>query len=149
MSDTTYSVESIAKFFITVANEKDSGMPLGNTKLQKLLYYAQGFHLAITDEPLFKNDFKAWDYGPVIPEVYKQFNAKGRQGFEEAPDVEPLSSLEGFLQNVWDSFGKYSASTLSQRTHDEPPWQEAPRYGTISKKSMQVFFKTILPEPKS
>ena len=144
MSDTTYSVESIAKFFITVANEKD-GMPLGNTKLQKLLYYAQGFHLAITDEPLFKNDFKAWDYGPVIPEVYKQFNKQGPRGFDTALDVEE-SSVERFLLNVWDSFGHYSASTLSQRTHDEAPWQNAARYGTITQDSMKSFFKEVLPK---
>src|SRR5690606_18126590 len=37
--------------------------------LQKLLYYAQAWHLAVTGEPLFDEQFKAYKDGPVVPQV--------------------------------------------------------------------------------
>ena len=40
---------------------------ISTMKLQKLLYFAQGWSLAITNEPLFEDDFEAWSSGPVLP----------------------------------------------------------------------------------
>ncbi len=39
-------------------------------KLHKLLYYAAGWHLGFTGEPLFDEDIEAWQYGPVVPSIY-------------------------------------------------------------------------------
>ncbi len=50
--------------------EPDSGDNLSNLKLQKLVAYAQGFHLAMKDgEPLFDEPIEAWAHGPVIPSM--------------------------------------------------------------------------------
>jgi uncharacterized phage-associated protein len=46
-------------------------------KLQKLLYYAQGFAMVILGKPLFDEDFEAWDYGPVLRAVYDKFKGYG------------------------------------------------------------------------
>jgi uncharacterized phage-associated protein len=40
-------------------------------KLQKLLYYCQGWHLAWDGEPLFGEEFEAWLSGPVCRELYE------------------------------------------------------------------------------
>ena len=40
-------------------------------KLQKLLYFAQGHHLADFGELLFREDIEAWKYGPVVRVVYE------------------------------------------------------------------------------
>lgn len=43
-----------------------------NTKrLIIFVYYAQAMHLAVFGKPLFYEELQAWDYGPVVPEVYK------------------------------------------------------------------------------
>ncbi len=47
------SAFAIADCFLKLADD-DSGELLSNMKLQKLLYYTQGFHLALYHEPLFK-----------------------------------------------------------------------------------------------
>ncbi|MGN8398370.1 Panacea domain-containing protein [Helicobacter pylori] len=47
----------------------DNQKPITNLKLQKMLYIAQ----AESDSKLIKEDFQAWDYGPVIPDVYRNF----------------------------------------------------------------------------
>ncbi len=42
----------IADYFLTLVDD-EAGDGLSNLKLQKLVYYAQGFHLALTGKPLF------------------------------------------------------------------------------------------------
>lgn len=61
----------IAKHFIRFANEE--GSFISNLKLQKLVYYAQAWHLAIHGTPLFEEDFEAWVHGPVIPSLYQKY----------------------------------------------------------------------------
>lgn len=45
-------------------------------KLQKLLYYVQGFHIAVFNRPLFNEDIEAWMYGPVVPAVYEYYQER-------------------------------------------------------------------------
>ena len=40
-------------------------------KLQKLVYYAQAWHIAWTDGPLFDNRIEAWADGPVCPDLFQ------------------------------------------------------------------------------
>lgn len=44
---------------------------ISTMKLQKLLYLAQGWSLAITGRPLFDGGFEAWSSGPVNREIYE------------------------------------------------------------------------------
>jgi uncharacterized phage-associated protein len=48
---------------------------LSNLQIQKILYLAHMFYLGENKEPLIQESFEAWDYGPVVPEVYR--NAAG------------------------------------------------------------------------
>ena len=53
--------DEIARFFIATV-DRDSGDNITHLKLQKLLYYAQGFHLALhRGEALFPDDILAWE----------------------------------------------------------------------------------------
>ena len=61
-----------AKYFLAQASE-DAGDLISNLKLQKLVYYAQGFHLALYDEPLFLEAIEAWTHGPVVPDLYRHY----------------------------------------------------------------------------
>jgi uncharacterized phage-associated protein len=60
-----YSAFDIAQYFLWKAQESNQEL-LSNMKLQKLVYYAQGLHLALNDAPLFKGKIEAWTYGPVV-----------------------------------------------------------------------------------
>ena len=48
-------------------------------KLQKLIYYAHGWHLAIRNAPLIDEVIEAWEYGPVVPNVYHEFKKFGNR----------------------------------------------------------------------
>ena len=56
---------------------------LTNLKLQKLLYFAYGMHLAVYEEPLFESEIQAWRLGPVIPDVYNEFKDRGSMPISE------------------------------------------------------------------
>lgn len=48
--------------------------PVSNLKLQKVLYFLDLWHLIHTKERLITDeDFQAWQYGPVLPSVYKKY----------------------------------------------------------------------------
>ena len=60
-------------------------------KLQKLIYFAHGWHLAIRDQPLIDELVEAWEYGPVIPNVYHEFKVFGNQPITETGTVWEMS----------------------------------------------------------
>ena len=66
------SAQDVAKYFLTLVSE-DEGDFLTNLKLQKLLYYAQGFSVAMLGSPLFSDKIEAWTYGPAVPNVYRTY----------------------------------------------------------------------------
>ncbi|MCW7548437.1 DUF4065 domain-containing protein [Photorhabdus sp. APURE] len=46
-------------------------------KLQKLMFYAQSWHLKIHNDPLVDDFFAKWQYGPVIPSLYHEVKRYG------------------------------------------------------------------------
>jgi uncharacterized phage-associated protein len=69
------SPSRVAEWFINRA-DRQAGDDMTHLKLQKLIYFAQAWHLANTGEPLFSEEMQAWTHGPVVPSVwhkYKQF----------------------------------------------------------------------------
>src|SRR5437016_8859052 len=68
---TEISARKIADYLIAFAHRV--GDPISNLKLQKLLYYAQAWYLALHNEPLFPESIEAWVHGPAVPPVYGKF----------------------------------------------------------------------------
>ena len=143
-----YKALDIAKKLIFKAqnDEPNGGERLTNLKLQKLLYYQQGFHLAFFGTPLFAEDVEAWMYGPVVPAVYDEYSAYGSSALPEVKEPVSLSEDEEELFNeVYDAYREFSAIGLMNRTHSERPWLDAvphDRGTVISQESMTSYFKT-------
>ena len=134
----------VADYFLAQMND-DAGDLISNLKLQKLVYYAQGFHLALFGEPLFNEQIEAWTHGPVVPCLYHKYKEHG-QGAIPVPsslDFDKFGAeTREFLDEVYSVFGQFSAWKLRNMTHEEPPWRDAGQGGTISLESMQNYFKT-------
>lgn len=123
MSTTVFDV---ANYFLK-AVDRDSGSSITHLKLQKLVYYAQAWHLVFAAKPMFKARIEAWVHGPVCPELYTQFAGSGSDSLPE-PDVlsKNFSSKElETLDAVWDFYGDYDGKYLERLTHQEKPWREA------------------------
>ena len=142
------NVLQVAAYFLNKANNDDAGDLISNLKLQKLVYYAQGFSLAIFDRALFNNTIEAWQHGPTIPELYSQFKHFGSGAIETPEEFDPDSlshNEQGLLDEVYDVYGQFSAWKLRNMTHEEPPWKDAIKNGSfISQQSMAEYFKTQL-----
>ena len=118
-----FSCFDIANYFIALANE--TGSFVSNLKLQKLVYYAQAWHLALHDAPLFPEDFEAWVHGPVIPELYQKYKPFGWQPIAEDAKVNLPEKTQEFLHEVAEEFFTCDAYALEQMTHIEAPWNLA------------------------
>lgn len=138
--------------------------PVTQISLQKLLYFAQGIHLAKHGEPLFSDEIYAWKYGPVVKSIYRDFSIFGNNpmDFESVQKAmgddfflerEKLTREElDTLETVWATFGRYSASELVKITHfEDSPWSIALKANgsdvrdvVIQKEGMKVYFKTLM-----
>lgn len=156
---------AIANELILLANS--CGSPLTQMKLQKLIFFAHGWYLAICDEPLIDESFQAWRYGPVLPSVYDKFKIYGMLGIDK-PGAELVYTANGFewntprvtdntgnvkdlLDKIWDVFGKYSGTQLSEMTHaPNTPWKKMrEEYGdarsiSIPNKLIKDYFKGLM-----
>jgi len=124
--------------------------PISNLKLQKLLYYAQGYHFAKFDESLFADSIEAWLHGPVVRSVYKQYSSNDAAPIPR-PDSFDIGRIpehtRSLLDRVYQAYGQYTALKLREMTHEEPPWLMAYAEGessTISNESIRAFFKARL-----
>lgn len=136
------TARQVADFFLSKADD-DAGDLISNLKLQKLLYYAQGFYLALNDKPLFEEEIYAWTHGPVVPSIYDEFKEHGQAGIPK-PAESPTFDEEtvGLLDEVYTVFGQFSAWKLRNMTHEEPPWKRTKSGQVISKDALREYFKT-------
>lgn len=126
MSD-TYNASDIADYFLWKAQEENQEL-LSNMKLQKLVYYAQGLHLAVFEKPLFEDKINAWTYGPVVESLYHAYKVYGASGIPANPNFDPESidaDTREFLDDVFNAFGQFSAIRLMEITHADQCWIDA------------------------
>lgn len=140
------SCRAVADYFLSLADE-DAGDLISNLKLQKLVYYAQGFHLALFDKPLFPEPIEAWTHGPVVPDLYHAYKDHGSGSIPSPEEIDfdlYTEEEQELLDEVYAVYGQFSAWKLRNMTHKEDPWQSCAPNETITHKSLKEFFKTQL-----
>lgn len=99
-----------------------SGWTVSNLKINKLLYIAHMFHLGRGRGPLVSDSFEAWDYGPVLPNVYHQAKAFGsgpvRNVFNRVHDI-PSGTEADILREAYESLRNARPGHLVNITHWE------------------------------
>lgn len=138
--------KQVAEYFLCLT-EPEVGDIISNLKLQKLVYYAQGFHLALYNNVLFAEDILAWEHGPVVESLYHDYKQYGNQAipppscFDQADFTDQQLEL---LNEVFEVYGQFSAWKLRNMTHSERPWLETLRNHVIPPLLMQEFFKNYI-----
>lgn len=145
-------VQDVANFFITLGQQQadnNIGDQVSNLRLQKLLYFAQGCHLARYGMPLFDDEVCAWPLGPVVPEVYSQYKQYGKSGIpaDEPFDPEVLTPDEfALLLDVARKYDKFSTSKLISMTHQAgTPWAQTEKNKEISIPAIRSHFDSTAP----
>ena len=123
-----YSAAKVANQMLDIA--RDRGEELTPLKLLKLVYIAHGWSFPFLKQPLLSEPAQAWQYGPVIPSLYRAIS-RFRAGpiIEPVPDTDPQELSEqarGLIQSVYDTYSQFSGVQLSNMTHmPNTPWSEA------------------------
>lgn len=144
----TYNVQLIAKYFISKSTP-GTRQNITNLKLQKILYYAQGFYASMHEgNLLFNSDIQAWKHGPVIPDIYhtyKSYNFHEIDEYVEEDFNELLSQDKEFLDKIWDILKNFSGKQLEYLTHLEDPWKEKEPYiSTRDKDKLKIEVDSIV-----
>ena len=116
-----YEVQVVANDFLDLARR--DGEILDPMKIQKLVYLAHGWNLALHGPSLIKQDVEAWPYGPVIRNLYDEFKKYRASPITEkahTPEgVEPIdANSKRLIEAVWSKYRPYSAIQLSMMTHE-------------------------------
>lgn len=100
-------------------------------KLQKLVYYAQAWNLAIKKRPLFEGKFQAWVHGPISRELYDQFATTKslyspitKDNIDFDPNkIDPQDRTH--IDTVLEVYATFTGSQLEEMTRQEDPWLTA------------------------
>jgi uncharacterized phage-associated protein len=126
-----YAPASIANGFLELGFR--DGIAVDPMKIQKLSFFAQGYYLASTDDPLLNEQFQAWKFGPVLPTIYQRLKRFGGGAITEYAEIydpilqasRPAAPPEDdpvFVKvrdYVWQTYGKWESTALSRLTHKE------------------------------
>lgn len=146
-----YNASDIARYIINYSADKENYV--NNLKLQKLLYFVQAYYIALTKDhkPCFRQPILAWDYGPVVEEVYNEYHDMGdtfippvktylepnkRKGC--IPIIKEYDSSiikdadKENIREVVDEFSDYSPRQIMELTHQQEPWKKAMSKGRNS-----------------
>ena len=126
-----YSAKEVANYFLDLA--RLDGLGIDAMKMQKLIYFAHGWYLAVMDKRLIYDRIEAWNYGPVIPVIYNEFKEFGRNHINRYANISDGNQAEKILSDdpdvketikfVWDTYKNYTSVQLSNLTHEEDtPW---------------------------
>ena len=130
-----YQTAAVANSFLDIAESK--GELTDQMKLQKLVYFAHGWHLGFGEGAL--NVAEAWRWGPVFPDLYRAMRRWGAGKIKDRAraaemhgkririSIPSIPSADAFairlIERVWDVYGGMSGPALSQLTHEPGgPW---------------------------
>jgi uncharacterized phage-associated protein len=146
-----YSANAVGNSFLALA--EGQGRSLTNMQVQKLVFLAHGYMLGLFNEPLYSNDTHAWQWGPVIPRLYKAMQKYGSgfvKGRIPADDEIPESdeNARAVIKAVWDGYGNRSGAELSAITHKSgSPWEQAWRtakFSVIPQESIADYYRSMV-----
>lgn len=137
------NVIDISKYIIKYCMKKKYNIT--NLRLQKVLYYVQGYFYRSYDQMAFSQEIVAWTYGPVVPESYYNFCSFGRDELclqeNEDYDFSMISQEEKTrINQIVDKCNTFSVTELVDKTHSEEPWKTTAKKQTIDKKKIALFF---------
>lgn len=122
----SYNVFEISRYIIY--HETQLGRYVNNLRLQKLLYFVQAKYLVEKEKPLFEERMEAWNFGPVVPKVYREYSYYGLHHifcYDETDDFLIDSDTKKIINYMLDSCSEYATSTLVDIIHGQEPWIQA------------------------
>ncbi|MCY4312620.1 MAG: DUF4065 domain-containing protein [Gammaproteobacteria bacterium] len=127
---------AVANWFLKRSWQESNLPPCDQMKLYKLVFYAHGWYMGNRRVELIPEDVEAWPHGPVIRDLYLEFNDFGAYPInrlgerieivdDEVSFVTPEhdGTLNNYFDSIWNVYGKFTGIQLSNMTHrPDEPW---------------------------
>lgn len=118
-------IDSAAAYFCFNFH-KDFNKPIDEMKLHKLLYFAQKESFIVKNEPLFKDDFYGWMYGPVLKEIRSYYKNDQLLSIENLYlETEYDDTDRSILDHTYTKYSDWDSWSLSRLTHGEISWKNS------------------------
>ena len=148
-----YDARDLANLMLDQAD--DLGFGLSNMSINKLLYFLVGTYLADYSQSLMRDEFEAWDYGPVVPRVYSCFKHHGSgQVTSRANRYDPVTQKLYYVEYQIDAdhiaysnyivsaYGRFDAYHLSCLSHETgTAWSNAYKQGKLKERTHSIIKK--------
>jgi uncharacterized phage-associated protein len=139
---------------------------LTHMKLQKLVFFADGWNAGFKGERLLKEAPEVWRYGPVYHSLYNALSGRGNSAVAElikaTPFTDPVlekasDDVSKLVDWIWGRYGQISAVRLSDMTHaNGSPWHtmavrynfKVPFHLEIPDDVMQIYFNLLAKEER-
>jgi uncharacterized phage-associated protein len=130
----SYDGRAVANF---VLDECDAaGVAVTHLALQKIVYFCHVWSLIELGQPLVRQSFEAWEHGPVLQYLYREFKEFGpnplrdrarqlnpRNGQREVVAYDFAKPTRELLIKVVAIYSRFSASILRELSHAPGgPW---------------------------
>lgn len=143
-----YRALNVARYIVQRCNNQNRA--ISNLKLQKILYFVQAEFLVTKNQPCFVESIEAWEFGPVVPEVYHQYKIYGGANIPFRRQFSGVVSISEedreLIDGIVDECMQYSASALVEITHNQKPWSNVYISGMnreISIESIRKYFSEV------
>lgn len=134
-----YSALDLAKYVINKCIEEDQ--PISNFILQKILYLIQLTMLQETGNLAYCDDTEAWQWGPVVPDVYYGMCTNGALPIIMPYKVEeePSGCEKAIIDRVVEENQALSPYLLQEEIErDGSPWKKTYNNGEGNKKVIPI-----------
>lgn len=125
------SALDIARYILSkAAAEPDEPELMTHLRLQRVLYFVQGWALAYRGRAMFLDPVEAWSSGPIVRDVWTRFERFGNNPISLdalPPDSAPALAPDerGFVDSIWESYKRFSSTRLRDLVLREEPWRLA------------------------
>ena len=118
-----------------------------NLRLQKILYYIQGYYYKIKSKPAFIEEFYNWSYGIAVKEIYFEYIGNGTNNILSEEDIltEPkLSNInkvdKKLINQIIIKSYNYSTKSLVKKTLAETPCISTQKGSIVPKQEIKDYF---------
>ncbi|MCY4035317.1 MAG: DUF4065 domain-containing protein [Hyphomicrobiales bacterium] len=106
-----------------------SSWTITNLRLQKVLYFAHMFYSGREKKKLIGENFQAWEYGPVLPSLYRHVKQFGKYPIESSvfffqKGLESRDKEFTYLENMYNAMDDLDAGDMINISH----WKEGAWY---------------------
>jgi uncharacterized phage-associated protein len=152
----TYDGRAVANFILDYCDGR--GRSVTNLALQKLVYFCHVWSLIALGGPLVRHKFEAWEFGPVLPYLYRSFKNYDRAPIVgRATQIDPSDGkqrvvgydfsfeTDSLLREIVEFYSRLRAGDLVELSHVEGgPWHSVWNHAGAVNPGMKIDDMSIL-----